>query len=174
MRLYRLAEKSIRDQITALHRPVKAARSSSSTKEPVLKAMSSPQSYLAAVEKTKEYIRSGDIIQAVISQRWAVESRQSPFEVYRALRIVNPSPYMYLLHFPELDLVGSSPELLVRKENDFAETRPIAGTRPRGANEKEDLLLAGELIEDPKNAPSISCSWTWYAMTWAACASPAA
>ena len=71
-------------------------------------------------------LRAGDIIQVVLSQRWEMEPKASPFDVYRALRMVNPSPYMYYLHFPELDIVGSSPELLVRKENDWAETRPIA------------------------------------------------
>jgi anthranilate synthase component 1 len=106
--------------------------------------------YLAAVERAKEYIRAGDIIQVVLSQRWEMAPGAAPFEVYRALRMVNPSPYMYCLHFPELDVVGSSPELLVRKESDMAETRPIAGTRRRGRDADEDARLAQELRQDPK------------------------
>ena len=96
------------------------------------------KAYENAVERAKEYIRAGDIIQVVLSQRWMLEPKVSSFEVYRALRMVNPSPYMYYLRFPEMDMVGSSPELLVRKEGDLAETRPIAGTRRRGATDQED------------------------------------
>jgi anthranilate synthase component 1 len=106
--------------------------------------------YENAVERAKEHIRAGDIIQVVLSQRWVLNPHASSFEVYRALRMVNPSPYMYHLHFPELDIVGSSPELLVRKEGNIAETRPIAGTRRRGAEESEDQRLAEELKADPK------------------------
>ncbi len=102
------------------------------------------------VEKIKEYIRAGDIIQAVFSQRFQTGLRARPFDVYRALRSINPSPYMYYLEMKDLCLVGSSPELLVRCEEGAVETRPIAGTRPRGANEDEDRRLAEELLQDPK------------------------
>jgi anthranilate synthase component 1 len=130
--------------------------------------------FLAAVDRTKEYIAAGDIFQAVISQRFDVEPKADSFQVYRALRAVNPSPYMFFLRFsPEgplggvpnksnnfskklkaptapLELAGSSPELLVRVHQGKVEYRPIAGTRPRGATEREDEALAEEMIHDEK------------------------
>ena len=106
--------------------------------------------YLAAVDKAKEHIRAGDIFQAVLSQRFTAEVTCDPFNVYRALRIVNPSPYMFFLKLGECSVIGSSPEMLVRIVNGKAYYRPIAGTRPRGANEDEDALLAEELKADEK------------------------
>jgi anthranilate synthase component 1 len=108
--------------------------------------------FLSAVEKTKEYIRAGDIIQAVISQRFAIEFQGGniPFDTYRALRIINPSPYMFFLRLADLTLAGSSPEILVGTEGRDIRVRPIAGTRPRGADEPEDLKLEAELLADPK------------------------
>ncbi|HEY1160002.1 MAG TPA: anthranilate synthase component I [Terracidiphilus sp.] len=130
--------------------------------------------FLAAVARTKEYIAAGDIFQAVLSQRFDVVPEADSFQVYRALRTVNPSPYMYFLRFaPEgplggqptqtknsskkrkqpaaaVELAGSSPELLVRVHQGKVEYRPIAGTRPRGANEKEDQALADEMLHDEK------------------------
>jgi anthranilate synthase component 1 len=132
------------------------------------------KSYLAAVEKTKAYIAAGDVFQTVLSQRFDVEPEVDTFQVYRALRAVNPSPYMFFLRFapegplgaanprknslqkvkapmvPPLELAGSSPELLVRVHGSRVEYRPIAGTRPRGANEKEDQRLADEMMHDEK------------------------
>ena len=135
------------------------------------------KSYLAAVVRTKEYIGAGDIFQAVLSQRFDVVPEADSFQVYRALRTVNPSPYMYFLRFtPEgplggrldkprnsskkrkqppaaplpIELAGSSPELLVRVHQGKVEYRPIAGTRPRGANEEEDEALADEMLADEK------------------------
>jgi len=102
------------------------------------------------VLKAQEYIRAGEIIQVVLSQRFHHRLRTEPFDIYRALRIVNPSPYMYYLKYHRLHIIGSSPELLVRVEDGIAETRPIAGTRPRGLNEEEDERLAHELMADPK------------------------
>ncbi|GBD38130.1 Anthranilate synthase component 1 [bacterium HR37] len=109
-----------------------------------------PEDFIRAVERTKEYIRAGDIIQAVISQRWNIKLDVSPFDLYRALRVLNPSPYMFYLKMEEQFLVGSSPEVMVRVEGDKIETRPIAGTRPRGKDEREDLELQRELLSDPK------------------------
>jgi anthranilate synthase component 1 len=133
--------------------------------------------FLAAVARTKEYIAAGDIFQAVLSQRFDVEPEADSFHIYRALRTVNPSPYMYFLRFaPDaplgglpaqsknsskkkkqhaptaqtIELAGSSPELLVRVHQGKIEYRPIAGTRPRGANEAEDQALADEMIHDEK------------------------
>jgi anthranilate synthase component 1 len=124
------------------------------------------QDFLAAVERAKEYIRAGDIFQAVLSQRFDVEPGVDSFQVYRALRTVNPSPYMFFLRVaPEeparksspgkksprlLELAGSSPELLVRVHNGKVEYRPIAGTRRRGVTESEDESLAAEMMRDEK------------------------
>ncbi len=103
-----------------------------------------------AVEKTKEYIRAGDIIQAVISQRFRAPARVDPFSLYRALRHVNPSPYLFYLKMGGESLIGGSPEVLVRVEDGQAEARPIAGTRWRGKSAEEDAALEQELKEDPK------------------------
>ncbi len=138
-----------------------------------VKLRTAKKDYLEAVARTKEYIAAGDIFQAVISQRFDVEPGIDSFQVYRALRTVNPSPYMFFLRFaPDgpmgakiakktgsskrtktsapLELAGSSPELLVRVHKGKVEYRPIAGTRPRGANEKEDQALADEMMHDEK------------------------
>ncbi|MCX5687042.1 MAG: chorismate-binding protein, partial [Candidatus Omnitrophica bacterium] len=102
------------------------------------------------VKKAKGYIKAGDIIQVVPSQRFHTKLNCEPFDVYRSLRSLNPSPYMYYLNFDYLKIVGSSPELLVRCENGIVETRPIAGTRPRGGNETEDKKFEKELLADTK------------------------
>ena len=102
------------------------------------------------VKKAKEYIKAGDIIQVVPSQRFHTKLGCEPFDVYRSLRSLNPSPYMYYLNFNNLKIAGSSPELLVRCEDGVVETRPIAGTRPRGRNEAEDIKLEKELLADKK------------------------
>ncbi len=106
--------------------------------------------YEEAVEACKEYIRAGDIFQVVISQRLAVVTEAEPFDIYRALRVVNPSPYMFILKSPAVTLVGSSPEILCRVEGGVVTNRPLAGTRPRGATEAEDVALAEELLADEK------------------------
>ena len=106
--------------------------------------------YLAAVDKAKEYIAAGDIFQVVLAQRFEVDLPTAPFEVYRALRIVNPSPYMYFLKMPDTCIVGSSPEMLVRVREQEIEYRPIAGTLPRGASDSEDEANAERLRNDEK------------------------
>lgn len=103
-----------------------------------------------AVIKAKKYIMDGEIIQVVLSQRFKTQARACAFDVYRNLRTINPSPYMYYLKFDDLNIVGSSPEMLVRCENGLVETRPIAGTRPRGKNSAEDESLEKELLSDAK------------------------
>lgn len=110
----------------------------------------SKEQYIGMVEQAKEYIRSGDIFQVVLSQRFEIETDVSPLHVYRILRTLNPSPYMYLLKMDDAVIVGTSPELLVRVEDDKVETRPIAGTRPRGRTPEEDLALEKELLADEK------------------------
>jgi len=106
--------------------------------------------FIDAVERCKEYVRAGDIIQVVLSQRFTASLDVAPFDIYRALRTVNPSPYMFYLRFNDTLVIGASPEVLVRKEGDLAEVRPIAGTRPRGRNAEDDERLADELLADPK------------------------
>ncbi len=106
--------------------------------------------YRAAVEVAKEHVTAGDIFQVVLSQRFDFELGADPFDVYRALRLLNPSPYLYFLRLPEVCVVGSSPEPMVRLRDGEVISRPIAGSRPRGLTEEEDRLRAAELIEDPK------------------------
>jgi anthranilate synthase component 1 len=108
------------------------------------------EEFEAAVRKCVEYIRAGDIFQVVFSQRLEVPIRAHPFEIYRTLRVVNPSPFMFYLRTPSVTLVGSSPEIMVRVVDGHVITRPLAGTRPRGASEEEDRRLADELLADPK------------------------
>ncbi len=103
-----------------------------------------------AVEKCVEYIRAGDIFQVVISQRLELAVRSHPFEIYRTLRVVNPSPFMFYLRTPSVTLVGSSPEVMVRVVDGRVTVRPLAGTRRRGQTEEEDRELAKELLADPK------------------------
>jgi anthranilate synthase component 1 len=107
--------------------------------------------FCAAVERAKEHIRAGDVFQVVLSQRFrAPAAGADALDVYRALRVINPSPYMFLLRYPEARIAGASPETLVRVEDGVAEVRPIAGTRRRGADEAEDARVEGELRQDPK------------------------
>jgi anthranilate synthase component 1 len=106
--------------------------------------------FLSCVRKAKEYIRDGEVIQVVLSNRARMRTDRSPSEVYRVLRALNPSPYMFLLKTGDLSIVGSSPEILVRLEGDLVQLRPIAGTRPRGATPEEDRRLETELLSDPK------------------------
>ncbi|MBI4683049.1 MAG: anthranilate synthase component I [Nitrospirae bacterium] len=110
----------------------------------------SKEDFLKAVEKTKEYIFAGDVIQTVISQNFQRETDIPPINAYRALRVINPSPYMYYIETGKSTIVGSSPEILVRVEGDTIELRPIAGTRRRGKTPEEDLFFEEELKADPK------------------------
>ena len=108
------------------------------------------EEFEAGVVRCKEYIRAGDIFQVVFSQRLELETTAQPLDIYRALRVVNPSPFMFLLKTPATTLVGSSPEIMVRVEDGYTTIRPLAGTRPRGQTEAEDRALAEELVADPK------------------------
>ncbi|MFP3941517.1 MAG: anthranilate synthase component I family protein, partial [Thermoanaerobaculia bacterium] len=106
--------------------------------------------FQAAVRRVREHITAGDVFQTVLSRRFRVGRRVEPLALYRALRIINPSPYMVLLETPDVALAGASPEMLVRKAGATVETRPIAGTRPRGADPVADRRLARDLMDDPK------------------------
>ena len=108
------------------------------------------EDFLKAVEKCKYYIREGDIIQVVISQRFHKKLKTDPINVYRAVRAINPSPYLFYLDFRDIKLIGSSPEILVSVKDGKIQTKPIAGTRPRGKTPEEDKKLAEELISDEK------------------------
>ena len=110
----------------------------------------SPQAFQEAVTRAKEYIKAGDIIQTVLCQRLETETDSDPFEIYRALRFVNPSPYMYYLEMEDLRVIGSSPETMVRLTGETIELRPIAGTRRRGTTPEEERDLESELLADPK------------------------
>lgn len=118
--------------------------------DPRVLANISETDYIGVVEQAKEYVAAGDIIQVVPSQRLSRKVDVEPFNVYRALRIVNPSPYMYYLHLDDIYLVGASPETMVQVEDGHVRTRPIAGTRPRGSTSEEDQALAEELLNDKK------------------------
>ncbi len=117
---------------------------------PVIRSNMARDTYEAGVRTIKERIAAGDIYQAVLSQRFEADVKADPFTVYRALRHVNPSPYMYFIRMGGLAIVGSSPEMLVRVEGRRVETHPIAGTRPRGQNEEDDLRLGEELKRNEK------------------------
>jgi anthranilate synthase component 1 len=110
----------------------------------------SPERYREIVETAKEYIRAGDIFQVVLSQRVDLPTPAHPFTIYRALRTVNPSPYMFYLDFGDHQIVGASPELLVRLEDGIVTNHPIAGTRPRGATPEDDAANAKDLLADEK------------------------
>jgi anthranilate synthase component I len=126
--------------VATLAEPVSAGYEERSTRE----------DFMAAVDTAKEHIRAGDCFQVVLSQRFEMQTTAEPLDVYRALRAANPSPYMYLLRFDDLDVVGSSPEALVKIEGGRAVMHPIAGTRPRGATAERDAEHAAQLLADPK------------------------
>ncbi len=151
-RAYTQAMEKIETIIEKLRSPVSFYKTNGMRKRNKVEFKSNfePEEFMDAVRRTKEYIQAGDIIQAVISQRWKTKLDVSPFDLYRALRVLNPSPYMFYLKTGEDFLVGSSPEVMVRVEGNRIETRPIAGTRPRGRDEKEDNQFERELLADPK------------------------
>ncbi|MFA5142758.1 MAG: anthranilate synthase component I [Candidatus Omnitrophota bacterium] len=147
------------EAIRKIKRIVKALKAAPAKKRPArpravgalkIKSNFSRREFENAVRKAKEYIRKGDIVQVVPSQRFAVSVTAHPFQIYRALRSINPSPYMYYLKLADFSLVGSSPEIMVRCEDGNVELRPIAGTRPRGQTAEDDERLARDLLADPK------------------------
>jgi anthranilate synthase component 1 len=147
---YRDACKRIEAIERALARPARVPKSKVAPERIELKSNTGRERYCEAVEKAKEYILAGDIFQVVLSQRLEMKPRVEPFQIYRALRMVNPSPYMFYLHLDDTVVLGSSPEMLVKVEGRRVEYRPIAGTRRRGATEEEDKALAADLLADEK------------------------
>lgn len=147
---YQQAEEEIRRIEALLRSPLEPPAAVRNDEEIRVRSNFEKSDYLKAVAKAKEYIAAGDIFQVVLSQRFEVDLKTPPFEIYRALRIVNPSPYMYFLKMPDASIVGSSPEMLVKIRGQEASYRPIAGTRPRGTSDEEDETLAQELLADEK------------------------
>ena len=149
---YAQAAERVMDALRDLERPVSSTHRELSGAAHVGAPASNftKEGYLAAVEKAKEYIKAGDIFQVVPAQRWAQDFTLPPFAMYRALRRVNPSPFMFFFNYGDFQIIGASPEILVRLMDNEVTIRPIAGTRKRGANAEEDKLLEADLLADPK------------------------
>lgn len=148
---YEKATKKIDSMIETLKKPLFLMSQSRKRIGPAkVQSNFTQEGYQKIVEKAIDYIEAGDAIQVVLSQRLSVPMVVDSFEFYRALRTVNPSPYMYYLKFDNLHIAGSSPEVMVRVEDGTVQMRPIAGTCPRGKTEEEDLALEEELLSDPK------------------------
>jgi anthranilate synthase component 1 len=150
---YRQAAWRIEELVGRLEKPLAQlpyrAGTGMSNPEAVTSNMT-PEEHAAIVNRAKEYIVAGDIIQVVLSQRFQRKTSAHPFDIYRALRTINPSPYMFYLDLGEAQLVGTSPEMLVRVEDGKIDYHPIAGTRPRGATPEEDDALEEDLVKDEK------------------------
>jgi anthranilate synthase component 1 len=146
---YERARERLVDLLTKLRESVTIPPDSTAPSAPAVSGFGQ-QAYHAAVERAKKYIFEGDIMQVVPSQRMSKPLRATPLALYRALRTLNPSPYMFYFDFDDFHVVGASPEILARLEGDTVTVRPIAGTRRRGATPEEDKALADELIADPK------------------------
>ena len=147
---YDAAVREIRRTRRALQGPLPRQRRSRRARPLHIRSNFTKPQYLAAVRKAKSYIRAGDIFQVVPSQRYSTDTNTDPFEIYRALRVVNPSPYLYFLRLDDVSVVGSSPEMLIKVQGRDAFYRPIAGTLPRGRTEFEDRALESKLLADPK------------------------
>lgn len=150
---YNAAVKEIHRTRELLEAPVageKREEPKTARRLPKLQSNFKRKEYLDAVRQAKKYIRAGDIFQVVISQRFSAKTQSAPFDVYRELRAVNPSPYLFYLHMNDVHVVGSSPEMLVKVQGRDVFYRPIAGTRWRGADEAEDLRLEREMLADEK------------------------
>ncbi|HUQ35376.1 MAG TPA: anthranilate synthase component I [Aestuariivirga sp.] len=149
---YARAQERISEVVDALDRPLDHLTSQDVETPPIMAATSNttPQEYAGMIAKAKDYITAGDIFQVVLSQRFEAAFALPPFALYRSLRRVNPSPFLYYLDFDQFAVIGSSPEILVRVRDGKVSIRPIAGTRRRGETPSEDRALAKELLADPK------------------------
>ncbi len=146
---YGRAAERLADAIDDLNRPI-AQPPQPDQPEPIFTSHTPKGVYAEMVAKAKEYIAAGDIFQVVLSQRFSAPYQGDPFTIYRAVRRVNPSPFLFYLNFRPVSLMGASPEILVRIRDGKVTIRPIAGTRPRGSTHEEDLALEQELLADPK------------------------
>jgi len=152
-RAYEKATGRIRELVSSLQkrpRGVEARELSAGGRKTKIRSNLTPESFQRAVRKAKDYIAAGDIIQVVLCQRLETRTRARPFEIYRALRFINPSPYMFYLELEDLRVIGSSPETMVRLTDGAIELRPIAGTRRRGSSPTEERELEADLLSDPK------------------------
>ena len=149
-RTYAEATTRIEKIIATLNKPLRRHSPTSHAQPTHFTSNMTQPDFERMVTRTKEYIQAGDIVQAVVSQRWQTTIQTTPLEIYRALRVINPSPYMFYLRVAGVELVGSSPEVLVRCEDDQIVVRPIAGTRKRGTTTAQDHALAEELLMDDK------------------------
>jgi len=147
---YRRGRAQLKKLLAALRRPVEIPVSRKRAAPQPARSEFGEAAYLKAVERAKRYIVDGDIMQVVLSQRMSRPFGAEPLALYRALRALNPSPYMFFFNFGDFHVVGASPEILVRLENGTVTLRPIAGTRPRGKTPEEDAALERELLADPK------------------------
>lgn len=147
---YQIATEEIKEIENNLRKSFKLNKKNLNLKNNLAVSNFLKEDFLKVVKKVKKYIYAGDIVQAVPSQCFSKKTNVDSFNVYRALRTINPSPYLYYLNFPELKVVGSSPELLVRVQGNIVETCPIAGTRPRGKDETKDEKLKQDLLQDEK------------------------
>jgi len=151
---YQKAVDKINDLVDRLSQPLQLGQHTKAATRPMsnykLSSNFSKEEFEASVLKIKQYITEGEAIQVVLSHRLSQRTDVSPFEIYRALRTINPSPYMFFLDFTDFHIVGASPEILVRVEDDTVMTRPLAGTRPRGKSPAEDIQLEQELRSDEK------------------------
>jgi anthranilate synthase component 1 len=151
---YRAATEKIDNLISRLNGPVTPTRHLNGSVIPAAETRPSSnftrEEYKAVVEKIREYIVAGEVIQVVPSQRLSQPTTAAPFDIYRALRTINPSPYMFYFDFKDFHIIGASPEILVRVEGGTVTTRPLAGTRPRGKTPAEDIALEKELKADEK------------------------
>ncbi len=148
---YHLAEKKINAIQEQINKPIAFSTAvNNAANEPLIQSNFEKIEFLKAVEKCKKHIRQGDIIQVVLSQQFKVKTKAKAFDLYRTLRHLNPSPYLFFLDFKEFQIIGSSPEVMVRVIDGEILLKPIAGTRPRGKEALEDKNLASDLLNDPK------------------------
>ena len=147
---YKEACRKIDEMVSLLLAPAAAPAAMEPTNGVAFESNMTSDQFKAMVEKAKDYIAAGDIIQVVLSQRFSTTCQADPVDLYRALRYINPSPYLFFLKLDDLTMIGSSPEVMVRLEQADVELRPIAGTRRRGKTEQEDRALADELLSDEK------------------------
>jgi len=147
---YQMAQERIRRIIARLKSRIHPQHDQISFSRSSLQSNFSKEDFMERVERAKRYIRAGDVIQVVLSQRFSTDLHCEPFDIYRALRSVNPSPYLFYLKMEDTILLGASPEVMVRLEGRQIELRPLAGTRPRGRNQEEDLQMERDLLADEK------------------------
>ncbi len=148
--VYQEAQEKIGGIVAKLRNPISPSSSKGSFSSSSPRSNFSREDFLKAVEKAKEYIKAGDVIQVVLSQRFSTEIHCQPFDIYRALRSINPSPYLFYLKMDDMVVLGASPEVMVRLEGRQIALRPLAGTRKRGRTQEEDLAMEKELLADEK------------------------